>query len=142
MKTMKHTQAGFTLLEVLIAIVLVSVGVIMVISMQTTALAGSRSAKENEQATTIARTEMEFQRARSVRAAVTNQNCGSVSGTSAFTCRVTITPCAYTAAATGAGTFACSATASTPVADTVAVTVSWLDKGKTNSVALHSLVRR
>lgn len=54
MKTMKHTQAGFTLLEILVAMLVLSIGLLGLAGLMTTSMRDNLSAAHRTQATWLA----------------------------------------------------------------------------------------
>lgn len=136
---MRDSQ-GLTLIEVLIAIVILAVGVLAAASMQTSALSASNRARVVQELTNTARTEMERQRefVRSgTSAAAASPTCLSTAP-SGYTCTVTVAPCRITTATTPPS-LSCSTGTNTVVADQVTVSVS---RPQTTAVTLRTVIAR
>ena len=108
-------STGFTIVELLIAIVIISVGVIAAVSLQTTALRASAKARNIQEVTNAVRTEAELQRQayRQRPAAIPASpvpQCMSTSLPSGHTCTVRILPCRLSGTAK---TLSCANVAST-----------------------------
>lgn len=112
-------SAGLTLIEVLIAIVVLAVGVLAAASMQTGALSASNRARVAQELTNTARTEMERQR-QFVRPGVDPApDCLSKDIVpSGYTCTVTVAPCRIVSSA-----LSCTSGTEPVVADQVFVRV-------------------
>jgi len=129
----KKTQDGFSLLEVLLAVVILGVGILGAVSLQTTSFRSTGDATRREQAMTIARTELDYQRGLSATSRLTGTRSCRSSTTSGMTCTVTVTPCVMNVTT---GALTCPTTA-TSIIDRVSVTVTWPSN---KSVTLQSLV--
>lgn len=117
------TSSGLTLLELLIAIVVLAVGVLAAASMQTSALSASNRSRVAQEVTNTARTEIERQRqfVRSGTApALASPTCLSTVP-SGYTCTVTVVPCRI---ANTPPVLVCATGTGTVVADQVTVSVS------------------
>jgi type IV pilus modification protein PilV len=102
--TIKKSQLGLTLTEVLVSIMLLAIGVIAAAGLQGTALRASNKASRIQEVTKIAETELDYRRQTDYKP-LTNQTCA----TNTDGCTVTTTPCDVIVTATSA-TFDCSAT--------------------------------
>lgn len=110
-------QQGLTLIEVLIAVMVLGVGVIAAASMQTTSLKASSTARIVQEVTNAARTEMELQR-KQVRGSLSAAPEPCLSNPS-YKCEVVVVPCRLIS-----GVLSCSmAQSGTVVADQITVTV-------------------
>ncbi|PYE53568.1 prepilin-type N-terminal cleavage/methylation domain-containing protein [Deinococcus yavapaiensis KR-236] len=127
-------QSGFTLIEAVIALLILGLGIMWLVSALTSSYQINGRASGNERATMLARTEMNYQRGLTTRTSGTSSCAASTDST--FTCSVTITPCTLDSS-TGIAT--CSSTATSPTLDQVAVTVTRPGRG---TVSLTSLVFR
>jgi len=134
MKTLSRAQraAGLTLVEVLVAILVLAVGVIGAMAVQGTSIRASRVAKEVQELNAMARSELDVWRARlesSVYDGPQSGNC--LAGSDG--CSVEIRPCALDGA-----TLRCDqGTVVSPVAQAVTVSVT---RGE-RVVTLSSVVR-
>ena len=63
LKTIQRSQAGWSLIEILVALVVITVGVLGVLTMQSSAMQGNRVALERSQATVLAHDMAERMRA-------------------------------------------------------------------------------
>lgn len=119
------SSAGLTLLEVLIAIVVLAVGVLMAASMQTTALRASSDATAIQGVTKLAENEIALRRQINLATSPGNSTtCRSMSPVpTGYTCQAVIRPCQLTGTASSAA-LSCSTSVLNPVADQATVTVS------------------
>ncbi len=133
-----RASQGLTLIEVLIAIVVLAVGVLAAASMQTGALSASNRARVSQELTNTARTEMERQR-QFVRPGVDPApDCLSKNTVpSGYTCTVTVAPCRVTT--TTSPSLSCGTGTGTVVADQVTVSVS---RPQTPAVTLRTVIAR
>lgn len=130
-------SAGLTLLELLVAIVVLAIGVLAAASMQTSALSASNRSRIAQEVTNTARTEAERQR-QFVRfgtaPAPPSPVCLS-SVPSGYTCTVTVAPCRIVS-----GALTCMTTATGPVvADQVTISVS---RPQNSPVLLRTVIAR
>lgn len=120
---MKST-VGFTLIEVLVAIVVLAVGVLAAGAMQTSALRASSDARAIQEVTKLAEGEIAFRRQIDLETNPGNlAACQSVSSLpSGFSCQVVIRPCRLVTTAGTPPTVAmdCPASGSVALADQVA----------------------
>lgn len=132
------TSSGFTLLEVLVAIVVLAVGVLAAASMQTSALSASNRARVAQEITNTARTEAERQR-QFVRSgtspAPASPACLSAVPTG-YTCTVAVVPCRI---ANTPPALICATGTGTVVADQVTVSVS---RPQASTVQLKTVIAR
>lgn len=122
-------KAGLSLIEVLIAVSLLSVGVLGAAALQSSALQGTAKAESLQTITSIAEGEIYYRR--QIRpTASSNNNCeaGTPSG---YSCTVDTTACTISASA-----FTCSDSVSFPDAYKVDVTVTGL-RGDTTTVTTY-----
>lgn len=128
-------SSGLTLIEVLIAIVVLAVGVLAAASMQTSALSASSRARIAQEVTNTARTEMERQR-QVVRSGISPASLECLP--TSPSCTVTVAPCRIV---TSSGTPALSCTTGTGpvVADQVIVRVVG---PQSSTVELRTVVAR
>lgn len=135
------TSPGFTLLEVLVAIVVLAVGVLAAASMQTTALSASNRSRIAQEMTNTARTEAERQRqfARpGTASAEASPACLSTVPTG-YTCTVVVVPCRIVSGSNPLR-LSCATTETGPVvADQVTVSVS---RPQTAPVSLRTVIAR
>ncbi len=135
---MRDSQ-GLTLIEVLIAIVVLAVGVLAAASMQTSALSASNRARVAQELTNTARTEMERQREFARPGIDPAPECLSKNALpSGYTCTVTVAPCRITTATTPPS-LSCGTGTGTVVADQVTVSVS---RPQTPAVTLRTIIAR
>jgi type IV pilus assembly protein PilV len=122
-----RNQDGFTLLEILLAITIFSIGLLAVAAMQVSAIHGNKLGNEWTQATTLAQQQMEVLKS------------GDIT-TAAYT-PGTYGP--FAVAGVGGGIFNRSWTivANTTFSVRATVTVSWNQAGVSHSVSLTSLTR-
>lgn len=120
---MKST-VGFTLIEVLVAIVVLAVGVLAAAAMQTSALRASNDARAVQEVTKLAEGEIAFRRQIDLETNSGNlSTCQSVSSLpSGFSCQVVIRPCRLVTTAGTPPTVAmdCPTSGSVALADQVA----------------------
>ncbi len=130
------TSAGLTLIEVMIAMAVLSIGVLAAASLQTTSLSASSKARIIQEVTNTARTEMERQR-QFVRTgtgpAPASPSCLSTAPTG-YTCTVTVVPCRIVSNA-----LSCGPGNGTVLADQVTVRVVG---PQASSVELRTVVAR
>lgn len=127
-----RSDTGLTLIEVLVAIVILAVGVLAAATMQTTALRASNDAKAIQGVTKLAEGELELRRSISLSTFPGNStDCQSVDKDAdgkpkvptGYTCGVVIRPCGLSSTTPPA--LSCPATGvSNPVADQATVTVN------------------
>lgn len=135
---MKSTR-GLTLLEVVIALVILSVGVLMAAGMQTNALQASSDATAIQSVTKVAESELEFRRKIDLTLAigkattcmhadtdgVPNTDGSSDGLPSGHTCKVVVATCTLDALTPSGTRLACPPVAAGPlVADQVTVTIT------------------
>ncbi len=102
--TIKKSQLGLTLIEILVSIMLLAIGVIAAAGLQGTALRASNKASRIQTVTKIAETEIDYRRQTDYKA-LDNAPCA----TNADGCTITTTPCDVIIT-TSSATFDCSAT--------------------------------
>ncbi len=107
------SSRGLTLVELLVALVVLALGVLAAANMQVGALNASSGAAISRQLTKLASAELELQR--QLAAPTSRQSCLSGSKTG-YTCVTTVLPCSLTGT-----TFVCAASASPVVAYKVRV---------------------
>lgn len=93
---------GLTLVEVMIAMVILAVGVLAVFMLQATSLRGTRTAVVSQTLTNMAQSELQLQRefSRHVSATVTGETCRSIADDEEnFTCEVRVYPCSLSGGA-------------------------------------------
>jgi|GEM_PF-6259084 len=129
MRKSKNGQAGFSLLEVLLAVVILGVGVLGAVSMQTSSFRSTGDAARMERAMTIARTELDYQRGLNAATRLTGTRSCQSGTDSAISCSVTVTACTIDAPT---GTLTCPVTGTSNI-DRVSVTVTWRP-GKTLTI--------
>lgn len=108
---MRHRE-GLSLVEVLVALVILAVGVIAAATMQTTALRATHRGNIAQELTRLADAELEMQRQLGTPTAGNTCLGGAQTG---FSCLTTVVPCKYVSASTD---IECAA--STPVAEHIA----------------------
>lgn len=114
-----RSETGLTLIEVLIAIVILAVGVLAAATMQTTALRASNDARAIQGVTKTAEAEIEFRRQIDLTATAGQEPTCKTTVATGYTCVVSVVPCSLSAAA-----LSCSSGVSSPVADQATVTVN------------------
>ena len=128
----RHPRAGLTLIEVMIALLILTVGVLAAAGMQATALGATRTAEVVQTLNAAARRELETARGRTIDATLpTALACGS----GAAGCGLEVRPCLIDSA--GALDFPLSLVAD-PVAHAITVTAT----NGARSVALRTVVMR
>ncbi len=129
-------SSGFTLLEVLVAIVVLAVGVLAAASMQTSALSASSRARIDQEVTNTARTEMERQRQfmRSGTAPAPSSPACLSTVPSGHTCTLAVAPCRIIS-----GALKCANGTGPVVADQVTVGIS---KPQATPVSLMTVIAR
>lgn len=131
-------QAGFTLTEVMIAIMIFAIGILAASALQFNTLRVNKQAETIKELTQLATSELELKRQyhrSNVYDASAGQNCDSLSSGSSYTCTAAVTPCSFSGSA-----FSCSGTTTAATTDAHQVSVTVTDGG-TNSVTLSTLVR-
>lgn len=113
------SSTGLTLIEVLIAIVILAVGVLAAAAMQTTALRASNDAQAIQGVTKTAEAEIEFRRQIDLTATAGQQPTCKTAVATGYTCVVSVVPCSLSA-----GALSCSSGALSSVADQATVTVN------------------
>ena len=128
---MKHrANRGLTLVEIMVAVVILAVGVLAAAAMQTTSLGLSGSSESKQEVVRLAQTELKLQR-NVDHATTTSSTCLSTLS-SGYSCAVARTSCELVS-----GNINCSSSVSSPQAHQVSVTVT----GPRNaSLVLQSLV--
>ena len=129
-------SAGLTLIEIIIALSILSIGVLAAASLQGSALSASNRARVIQEVTNTARTEVERQRqfARTgTGPAAASPGCLSTAP-AGYTCTVTVVPCRIVSNALSCGTGTAPV-----VADQVTVTVVG---PQASSVELQTVVAR
>lgn len=125
--------SGLTLVEVVVAILVLAVGVLGAVALQGTSLRANRTATEIQQLTAAARSELDVWRARLESSVYDGPQDGNCLASEAESCEVRILPCALSGTA-----LTCSpGHLSLPVAQSVTVTVKRGDR----DVSLTSVVR-
>lgn len=113
-------QGGLTLVEILIAILILAVGVLGAMYMQTTGLRATRTSQVIQDLNADARSQLDLMRLRLARETWTTQTTGGCNIPGASDCSVTIRPCTV-----ASGQLNCNASSvSEPAAYHVTVTVS------------------
>lgn len=128
------SSTGLTLIEVLIAIVVLAVGVLAAAAMQTTALRASNDARAIQGVTKIAEAEIEFRRQIDLTTPAGKGTTCKTAVTTGYTCVVDVLPCSLSATA-----LSCSSSASAPVADQATVTV---DGPRSKTITLRTVKAR
>jgi|SRR5690606_15157554 len=88
---------GLTLVELLIALIVLAVGVLGAFAMQANGLRGTRTAAVMQTLSNMAESELQLQREfeRHVTSPVTGESCRSEFSVDGFTCEVHVYPCAF-----------------------------------------------
>lgn len=124
---------GLTLVEVLVALLVLAVGVIAAATMQTTALRTTNSGNVSQELTKLAEAEIQMQRQLTTPTAGNACLSGSKTG---YSCRITIVPCQYV---TASNNIACAA--STPAANRIAYQTTVIVTGpNTDTFSLSNLI--
>jgi prepilin-type N-terminal cleavage/methylation domain-containing protein len=87
------SSAGLTLLEVLVAIVVLAVGVLMAAAMQTSALRASNDARAIQGVTKIAEAEIELRRQIDLTTTAGKATTCKTAVQTGYTCQVEVRPC-------------------------------------------------
>lgn len=125
---------GLTLVEILVAILILAVGVLGAMYMQTTGLQATRTSQVIQALNADARSQLDLMRLRLARETWTAQTTGGCNISGASECSVTIQPCTVSS-----GQLDCSlATVSDPAAYHVTVTV----RAEGDQLELDSVVLR
>ena len=120
-------QHGLSLVEVMVAMVIIAVGVIAAAGLQTTALKNTTKAQTVNEVTKIAENELSLQRQMDG----SGDQC-ETQISSEYTCSVTVIPCNVQS-----GAISCSSSIATPKAYQISVNVTGPQQ---NSVSLSTIV--
>jgi type IV pilus modification protein PilV len=120
-------QRGLTLIEVMVAMILISIGVIAAAALQGTALKNTSKAQAVNEVTELAENELEWQRQSDASASTCESDIPS-----GYTCTLTIVPCTIQS-----GAIVCSASTTSPKAYQMTVTVTGSQQ---SSVTLTTIV--
>jgi type IV pilus assembly protein PilV len=126
-----HNQNGFTLLEVLLAITIFSIGLLAVAAMQVSAIHGNKLGNEWTQATTLAQEQMEALKSGDITTAAYTPGAYSDPNN----------PMTVTGASGGIFNRSWNIAANTDFSVRATVTVSWTQQGVSHSVVLTSITR-
>lgn len=129
-------KKGFSLIEVMIALVVFSVVALGGFAMQDTALKASREARLTREATDLARTHLERLRATANQIPTSGTSCGLPASMSGFT-----TTCSQTRCASLSASGACTAATSAATTRAFLVNLSILRSGKTYASVKATLYR-
>lgn len=141
-------SAGMTLLEVIVALVVLTLGVLAAAMMQTTALRASNDATAIQGVTKLAEGELELRRSVSLSTSPGNSpECQSVGKDNdgkpkvpvGYTCTVVVRPCQLSSTAPPTLSCPTSGTVTNPVADQAIVTVTG---PRSKTVALRTVKAR
>ena len=116
MNPLQRNRAGLSLLEVLLAVVIMSVGVLAASALQASAVLGTAKAENMQTVTSLAESEVFFRR--QIRPTSGNGLACEGGSLEDYTCNVTVTPCSINGAA-----FTCNNNVTDPAAYQIAVTV-------------------
>lgn len=114
-----RSDAGLTLIEVLIAIVILAVGVLAAAAMQTTALRASSDARAIQDVTEFAKREIELRRQFDLSSTAGKSKAEDCPDPTGYTCTVEVRACQLSGTA-----LSCAGGTSNLVADQIAVTVT------------------
>lgn len=147
----KRNRQGFTLLEVLIAMFILTVAILALVSVTVTVIKGNASNKMVTTATTLAKDQLETIKNTSLTSdadfnGITTTSWAAVSGFPQYERRWTVTTITGNTACTGAGTpSACCTGAGTgrcPDKKEVTMEVRWTLQGSNHNVTLKSILTR
>jgi type IV pilus assembly protein PilV len=125
-------KRGFTLIEVLVAILFLVIGLLGLLSLTTTVIKGNAFSKMTTMATTLAKAKLEDVKSQSYTDVATSTDYATSSGT-------------VSGSSSGAlYTRTCTVTGDSPAANmkTISVQVTWLWNGTSRSVSTSTIISR